>query len=199
MLQILIATFALTLAAYGNENTSRVKTDFVKCSGTIKRTERTIKRIETDITRVKSDITVLYLPDRDGIIREIESISNQVENHKERLERIVGMSDKINGDLQNLSGPVCPSCIVSSVNLYCRNAENLSAALRNTSDKLMEILIRVRNNECRDKAGISLLKQARISLDKADSLFSFGDTTAANQAYRLYETLINMSSEKCGH
>ena len=63
----------------------------------------------------------------------------------------------------------------------------------------MELLLMIRKNECRDKGGLLLLEQARISFDRADSLFSSGDTLAANQAYQLYETLMKLSSEKCGN
>jgi seryl-tRNA synthetase len=192
-----IAILTFFPLAFNAENAPRVKNNFDKCYSTIERSGRTLNRIETELLTIKSNLRTIYLPEKEVLFKDIESIENSIVNHKERLERTSGMADKINSDLQNLSGPTCPSCIVSSVNLYCRNADNLSKALSETSDKVMDIQIKVRTSECRDKAGIILLNQAHLNLKKADSLFLINDTAAANRAFNLYETLTKMAIEKC--
>lgn len=125
LLCILIVITAFSTIASADSNTRSVQSEFDRCTAVIERFERSLRRFEDAVNVLKRDPTQLPVTGKDLITREIASLENRYEYFCNRFERVRGQADKIRGDLKNLSGPICPSCVLTSVNLYCRTGETI--------------------------------------------------------------------------
>jgi tetratricopeptide (TPR) repeat protein len=103
----------------------------------------------------------------------IAPLANKVEYIKNRIERLRKMSEKISGDIaigsDKSSG--CPDCIVSSVELLCRQIESVLSELSDTNSKIHEYEIALKRN--RNVAALMEKNQSIIdSLKKANTTAS---------------------------
>ncbi len=106
-------------------DTRTVQADFDRCAQVIERVERSIRRYEDDLAALRRNLSRVSSDQRETVAREFQVLENRLEYFRNRLERSRGQADKIRDDLKNVSGPACPSCVESSVNLYCRSGETL--------------------------------------------------------------------------
>lgn len=106
-----------------------VKSDFERCASTMNRTKRETIRFEEVVDRLQRllDGQQLNLSQKTGAT--IFKFENRVDYFRSRIDRSAGQRDKIMNDLNTVSGATCPSCLFSSVDLYCRNSENLATEI----------------------------------------------------------------------
>lgn len=189
------------------------------------RLERSLKRFEDQIDLLKRNVNF----SSDSLSKDISALENRLEYFRNRLERSRAQADKIRSDLKNISGPICPSCLESSVNMYCRNSEAMQndidlylkratglqtrngiskkTAIQDTqNDTLKPSFQKYRTlidslkdvmPQCDNHVALTLRKQAEINVNRADSLFSHGDTISAMKALHIANSLINKSSLHC--
>jgi hypothetical protein len=123
-----ILNFLLLFAGvlYAAESDTRVvQSEFDRCRGIMERVDRSIERYQDVIASLKRAIDAASPEKREGLIREMNSLENRVEYFRSRFDRAAGQADKIRSDLKAVKGGRCSSCISSSVNMYCRNAETM--------------------------------------------------------------------------
>jgi hypothetical protein len=112
--------------ATADVDTRTVQSEFDRCESVMERVKREMLRFEDAVGRLKRALDGR----RNAVDREVMQsyvkLENRVDYLRGRIDRSAGQRDKINGDLKNVSGPTCPSCVVSSVNLFCRNGETLT-------------------------------------------------------------------------
>jgi hypothetical protein len=112
-----------------DSDTRSVEAEFERCETTIERSRRELARFEEVIQRLKRSMDKATLDSTHTAVRDVFRLTNRIEYLRSRIDRLNGQRDKIRNDLRNVKGPSCPSCISSSVNLYCRNGENLAGEL----------------------------------------------------------------------
>ncbi|MBN1127454.1 MAG: hypothetical protein JXA71_00605 [Chitinispirillaceae bacterium] len=204
-----------------------IQADFDRCVSLMERVERSLRSFEDRVVRLKQQAGHM---ESDVAAREksvIEALEGRVDYFRNRLDRANGLADKTRDDLRNVNGPVCPTCVVSSVNLYCRSAEmlqtdtdeyalkasdietRLSGAAgggdtqtsferdRRSIDSLV-IRHRARLDSCADRAGKTLWQQALLNLRRADSLAAAGEAARAVRSLRLSRDLMGKAKKKCG-
>ena len=210
-----------TALVTADSDTRSVQAEFDRCRLVIDRLERTLRRYEDAVARI---IRIVKLPTHAGdnrLRQEAASLENRLEYFRNRFERARGQADKIRGDLKNVSGPTCPSCVTSSVNMYCRNGETLQNSLdeyiiraddllnsmndtpsetdalnftthRSRIDSLHQSL-----GACSAPSALPLIEQAQVNLQRADSLFSAGNESEARKALSIAGTLAEKAAERC--
>jgi hypothetical protein len=125
VLQFVFAAFVQFCMIHAQSDTRSVTSQFERCSMVMDRVDRTIRRYEDIIEKQKQFIDNNNSIKSDNSSAEVLYMENKLEYFNNRAGRARNQSDKIREELRNVSGPSCPSCIESSVNLYCRNAEAL--------------------------------------------------------------------------
>ncbi len=120
----LIAVAGLWFTAFAGD-TRTVQADFDRCAQVIERVERSIRRYEDELAALRRNASRIASDQRETVTQDLQTLENRLEYFRNRLERSRGQADKIRDDLKNVSGPACPSCVESSVNLYCRSGETL--------------------------------------------------------------------------
>jgi hypothetical protein len=141
LIPLFIATIITAPAA--DSDTRSVEAEFDRCSAVIERFERSLRRYEDAVDAIKRNAAHLPPTEKDNITREAASLENRLEYFRNRFERANGQADKIRGDLKNVSGPTCPSCVVSSVNLYCRNGETMQSDIEEYLSKAADLQNRI--------------------------------------------------------
>lgn len=121
--------------------TRAVQADFNRCSAVLERTERALRHFENAVERLKQSADAAR---REAWMREAAALENRTGYFRNRYERALGQAGKIRDDLKNVSGPVCPSCISSSVNLYCRSGETLLSGIEEYLNKAADLETRMR-------------------------------------------------------
>jgi chromosome segregation ATPase len=209
----------------GESDTRSVKSDFDRCTSAIERTQRELLRFETMLQNIEKDISKKGAAVSNDHRRELQQLMAKYEYLNNRIDRTTGQRDKISSDLKNLSGPVCPSCVSSSVDLYCRSSETIQNELdaftgrasvlqdaiqgedapANKTDFISRRQKITRNIEqygdsietCSSAAGKLLWKQCRINLQRADSLHDAGKTEQSIKTLSLVELLVTRAVTKC--
>ena len=196
---MIVVSFSTSFTSYAAD-TRTVQAEFDRCRSVMERVERSIKRYEDELSVLKRGVSGTSSNLNETISQELLPLENRLEYFRNRFERSRAQADKIHDELKNVNGPTCPSCVESSVNLYCRSGETLQTnldeflgkteALRNrTASKSSDLfdvnesfearrvvadslyhLFSRAKDTCTDKAVTTLLEQARINLAKADSL-----------------------------
>lgn len=217
--------FSFKLCIFAQSDVRIVQSEFDRCLSVMERIERALKRYETSLHSLKRAISDIKTADKDNVSDKVSTHENRLEYFRNRFERIRGQADKLHDDLKN-SGPVCPSCIESSVNLFCRSNEMLQNDLDDYLVKLNELqsligvgkdnqtkencfehrfgyLKELRKNlnkkieTCNDKAVNTLWEQAQINLNRADSLYSLNETGSAAKALDISESLLQKIQLRC--
>ena len=184
--KIIIVMLCLARAATGSDIRS-VETQFDRCESTMERINREILRFEEAVERLKR--LVERNRERYGDYeKNIVKLENRVDYFRSRFDRSTGQRDKIRTDLNNVSGTTCPSCITSSVDLYCRNSETLTSELEDyftrvsaLEDRITSSTETVPDKEATAKKTVSYVsrrKQTGASIDLHKSLFDACDSGA---------------------
>ncbi len=116
------------LAAIGHaaeSDTRVVQSEFDRCKGIMERVDRSIQRFQDAVASLKRSLDAASAKNREGAVREMSALESRVEYFRSRFDRAVAQADKIRNDLKSVKGGRCSSCISSSVNMYCRNAETM--------------------------------------------------------------------------
>ena len=222
---LMLCGFNFKLSVYAQSDVRIVQSEFDRCLSVMERIERSLKRYETSLHSLKRTVTKIKTADKDNISDKVSAHENRFEYFRNRYERIRGQADKLHDDLKS-SGPVCPSCIESSVNLFCRSNETLQNDLDDYLVKLSELqsitglgndskskensfkhrlgyikeLCKKLNKKiesCNDNAVNTLWEQARINLKRADSLYSSNETGSAVRALEISESLLQKIQLRC--
>ena len=122
-------TFLVIFCFWGmlsaDSNIRSVQADFDRCETDMERVKRELLRFEQAVKRCRR-----LLSQNNGLQQrftdDVAKYENRVDYFRGRIDRSFGQRDKIRTDLRNIKGTTCPSCITSSVELYCRNSENLT-------------------------------------------------------------------------
>ncbi len=215
-----------TFFARADSDTRTVQAQFQRCAQAMERVERSLRRYEDEIRRLKRAGDNLAGEKRETFRKEIAALENRLEYFRNRYERATGQADKIRDDLKSVSGPTCPSCVESSVKLYCRNAENLQTDIDEYLAKAGDLRSRMgmrgaapgesgdftgryaqldsayqtltaEETACKDKAAATLLQQAGINLARADSLHAAGDETRAGKSLDIAGSLLEKAGQRC--
>jgi seryl-tRNA synthetase len=225
-LAIVAIGFVIHGSALAESDTRTVQAEFDRCTAVMERVERSLRRYEDAIGTIKRTPTSTSSGRSESLSQEIASLENRLEYFRNRFERARGQADKIRDDLKNISGPTCPSCVESSVNLFCRSGENLQTDLDEYLGKVSDLrarmglkdektitraakgfkdhrvsadsLYRALSDACSDKAATTLLEQARLNLNKADSLHKIGDSDATLTSLGIAQSLLDKAVKRCG-
>lgn len=211
-----------------DSDTRSVEAEFERCETTMERTRRELVRFEEVMQRVKRSLDNTTLDSTQSAVRDVFKLTNRIEYLRSRIDRSNGQRDRIRNDLRNVKGPSCPSCLSSSVDLYCRNGENLAGeiddclsqatvledrlhGLQSPHDdqpesfpdryKKIEQKLSEKNGvfeSCGSAAGTALWEQSRINLGRADSLYREGEKNQSLEALDLVELLVKKALKKCG-
>jgi len=191
-----VTAIALIIASqsFAGADVRNVQAEFNRCGASMERAERSLKRYEDAVLGLKRAVSGKAFPADKSLPLEIEALENRLEYFRNRFERGRGQADKIRDDLKNLSGPVCPSCIESSVNLYCRSAEALQGDIGDCLTKAEDLRMRMGLKE--DKPAQDEAEDFEHKWAVADSLYrvlrSSGDACADKAAATLMEqALVN--------
>jgi hypothetical protein len=177
---------------------------------------------------IKRDISRIVSGQQETSTQELQALESRLEYFNNRIERTRGQADKIRDDLKNINGPTFPSCVESSVNLYCRSGESLQTDIEEYLGKTGDLRARMGTkpdadvkvdttvfklqwtsadslyrvlsmpDSCTDKAGLTLLAQAHINLVKADSLYAARETEKAEKTLGIARSLLDKAVQRCG-
>ena len=215
-----------TFSARAASDTRTVQAQYDRCAQAMDRVERSLRRYEDEIRSLKRAGNDIDKQKREAFGKEFATLENRLEYYHNRFERAKGQADKIRDDLKNVSGPTCPSCVESSVKMYCRNAESLQGGIDEYLAKADELRSRagirtappkesgdcaveyaaldsayqLQNaalSACADKAAAALVEQARVNIARADSLHEAGDKAGARQSLDIAKTLLGKAEQRC--
>jgi hypothetical protein len=198
-----------------------VQAEFDRCGAIMDRFERALRRYEDVVGALKR--TTATLREKDGSFsREAAVLENRLEYFRNRFERARGQADKIRGDLKAVSGPTCPSCIESSVTMYCRNAETMQNDIDEYLQKATDLQGQIGTSPsasgekppfmvhrgtvdssyrsiagCDDRAATTLRDQAALTIARADSLHSRNNDADALKALDIAASLIEKAVARC--
>lgn len=134
------------LVSFGSDvRTSQA--EFERCESTMERVRRGFTRYEETIRRLKdraekqsSDVSV-------ESSHKITKMENELEYIRGSIDRAAGQAVKIRSDIANLKGPTCPSCLTSSISMFCRNSERLLTEIEEHQYTAATIEERLRSSE----------------------------------------------------
>lgn len=126
---ILLYGVMFTLASSAEPDTRTVQAEFDRCKGTLDRVDRSVERFQDAVRNLKRYGMSEPRNFTDSISKEISNLESRLEYFRSRSARAAGQADKIRDELKSVKGPTCPSCVTSSVQLYCRYGETLSAEI----------------------------------------------------------------------
>ena len=184
---ILIYSFTIFSLLFAVSDTQTVSKEFERCFTVMESNGRALKRLEELINNLNQSIQKRSISsfEKQSAIKEISVLENKLEYFRKRFERSNGQADKIRGDLKNISGPVCPSCIESSVNLFCRTQENLQTDIEEYIIKAVEVGANLglkdnknykdKQNELKDK-----YKKQLVSIDSLLRIYQHGFDTCSD-------------------
>lgn len=162
---LLFVFVVLKTNVFAQSDARMVQSEFDRCMSVMERIERSLKRFENNldlIKRSKSD-------KKENISREISTFENRLEYFRNRFERVRGQADKLRDDIES-SGPVCPSCVESSVNLFCRSNETLQNDIDNYMINLGEIQSKMGLNENNNNENVGKPISFKARRDKVETL-----------------------------
>ncbi|MBN1309517.1 MAG: hypothetical protein JXA18_16475 [Chitinispirillaceae bacterium] len=205
-----------------DDDTRTVEAEFERCESTMERVKRDMLRFEEAVDRLKRAIEGSKSAKDQETMQSFLKLENRVDYLRGRIDRSAGQRDKVSSDLKS-AGATCPSCVSSSVNLYCRNSETLTseiekcladaAALEDRigggkSDATIDIqrtaiaaaMAKRKSllDTCSSEAGKTLWKQCDVNLRRADSLKAAGAVEESKQALKLVKLLLDKAISKCG-
>ncbi|MBN1756743.1 MAG: hypothetical protein JW863_00405 [Chitinispirillaceae bacterium] len=223
--QVLVLFCAILVAA--DSDTRTVQAEFDRCHSVMERLERSLRRYEDAVGRIIRTVRRSDYTGKNHLRQEAASLENRLEYFRNRFERSRGQTDKITGDLKNVNGPTCPSCVESSVNMYCRNSETLQNSLDEHIIKADDLLNRLDSpsapvgsavsgkvtdverqraaidtryrsiESCSTESAIPLIRQAGVNMQRADSLITAGNENDARKALDIAGALVEKAAERC--
>ena len=132
-------------ASYSAESDKRVvQSEFDRCVGIMERVDRSIERFRDAITDLKRIADAASPEKRESLTREITPLESKLENFRCRLDRSTGQAEKTRCELKS-NGGRCSSCLLSSVNMNCRNAETMLTDLDDQIVKAAQLQSRWRS------------------------------------------------------
>jgi len=117
-----LAMYAFSVPA-AESDTRAVQAEFSRCESSLERVKRELSRYEETVRRIKASLDAGRTQE---VAQEFSRLESKVEHFRGRMDRAAGQGSKIRDDLRNVTGPTCPSCLSSSVSLYCRAGEGLA-------------------------------------------------------------------------
>lgn len=222
---IFIHIILISLSVNSESDINTVKAEYGRCVSVMERVERAIRRYEEVIRILQGRSN--NINGNINLTKEFTTLENRAEYFRNRYERAKSLSDKISSDLKEVKGPTCPSCIESSVNLYCRNSEILLNELEDyitkASDlngKLIELEAQKKDaftkselsyestkhkidsmynslNICKDSVTEVLTLQIKRNISKADSIYKNKEVEPAIKLLKIAESLINKINKRC--
>ena len=117
--------FSFPAIVHADDDTRTVEAEFNRCKSTMERLKREMLRFEEAVKRLKGALDGSTVAKNREIMQSFLKLENRVDYLRGRIDRSAGQRDKIRGDLKS-AGATCPSCVTSSVRLYCRNSETLT-------------------------------------------------------------------------
>ncbi|MBD3418981.1 MAG: hypothetical protein GF398_02565 [Chitinivibrionales bacterium] len=144
---------------------AQISQKFRSCESKFKRCERHYAAFTSQLRRVTTLQRSAGAASRSQQDELLQSIDAKDTYFKNRIDRIARMSKKIGKDIRtgSSSGSSCPNCIVSSVNLYCRQCESLFGDLNEISAQLR----RKENKLVRDRNAAALIARNDNILQQA--------------------------------
>ena len=130
-------------------NTRTVQAEFDRCAAQMERVERAVREYDDALGTVRKSIAKMGSSDRntqDLSAAELAKLESRADYFHNRIERASGQADKVRDDLKNVKGPTCPSCVLSSVNMYCRNTETLLTEIDDYKSKAMTLVAKTRQD-----------------------------------------------------
>lgn len=178
------------------EDMQSVQADFDRCAGVMERIERLLREYEETVQRLQRFHG--HMPSVDTSTAEdgVNALVRRIDYFRNRVERAAGLADKTRDDLKNVSGPTCPSCVISAVNLYCRHTEILRDDIDEYREKafVLESRLSSRQKGPGDTGGASAdYERETSSLDssmaRAENVLASCDKRAAAAFFR--QALVN--------
>ncbi|MFP4014162.1 MAG: hypothetical protein ACLFVQ_08775 [Chitinispirillaceae bacterium] len=168
---IAIAVLFTVAHIHADPSTRTVQAEFSRCESAMKRVEREIERYEKLVAGLR-DVLRTRRQDAKCNPLEISGLHSRVEYFRSRLERTRSQADKIRSDIKSVEGPTCPSCVSSSVDLYCRHYEHLSEAVTEYYSKASDIRNRMRQSRESgtaepDSSHVTLLESCREQISSS--------------------------------
>jgi hypothetical protein len=134
---------AITLTVFADADTRTVTADFERCHANMERFERDLRRYDDAVDRLGETAVKLGANSGNNIARELTALENRREYFHNRFERSRSQAEKLRGDLKNVGGPTCPSCVQSSVNMYCRMIETIQNEIDEYASKASDLQHRI--------------------------------------------------------
>lgn len=116
----------LSLCAGAGSKMRSVESTFERCESVMERVKRDMLRFEEEVERLRRSFDAQRASADDKTAQSILKLENRVDYLRGRIDRTASQRDKVRSDLKNISGPICPTCVSTAVDLYCRNSESLT-------------------------------------------------------------------------
>ncbi len=168
---VLICAPALLSPAHG-ATWSRVRQKHRGCEHRLQRCERLQSELSAGVRRLKAFQRTGISGGRGQTDVEsfLQTVSTRETSLMNRIDRLKRMGEKIVKDIESgsASGEGCPNCVVSSVDLYCRQIASVLSGLN-------ELLAEMRKQKVALKRGRSasaLISRNRTALDSLSGAFN---------------------------
>jgi chromosome segregation ATPase len=119
-----VALMLTALVSLGSDIRT-AQAEFERCESTMERVRRGFTRYEETIHRLKERTEKHSSGTGAESLQKITKLENELEYIRGSIDRAAGQAVKIRSDIANIKGPTCPSCLNSSINMFCRNSERL--------------------------------------------------------------------------
>jgi hypothetical protein len=143
--RVCAAVLLAAAAGAADSDTRSVQSEFDRCAAVMERVEREMRRYEESVKRLMrtAEETPRSVPRE--VTQDLGNLEGRIEYFRRRIDRAAAQADRIRGDLKGVKGPTCPSCVSSSVNLYCRNGERLLAEIGDYASRASALQGRLRS------------------------------------------------------
>jgi|GEM_PF-3476145 len=122
----LLLLSCISLCAGAGSQMRTVESTFERCESVMERVKRDMLRFEEEVERLRRSFDAQAASADDKTAQAILKLENRVDYLRGRIDRTASQRDKVRNDLKNISGPICPTCVSTAVDLYCRNSESLT-------------------------------------------------------------------------
>jgi hypothetical protein len=206
--------FAITLTAFGfliipafqiaeAATWTQIDQSLNRCSNSLDRARRMLSTYEAETERLRRVGVKSERENHDYKNRLLDAASTRAEYLRNRIERIENLYTRLERDIETKrreSGS-CPSCISSSVDLFCRQSKTLLDELRGQTSIIREHqkkLERKTLSEKSDTAKIEFPLDSLLELvaSKADSTQNPRASTLLQKAYEHYNLSNKFHAEK---
>lgn len=168
----LVAAGACAAARAGDA--AAVQSDFDRCAAQMERATRSLREYERTLGQLNAELAWADSAAREQVRADRAALEGRAEYFRNRLDRAAGQADKIRDDLGSVTGPTCPSCVVSAVSMYCRNAEAIQTEIESYADRAAALQTRIRHAQGGRRTAVpeSSYRTRRQSLDSLAARFA---------------------------